>query len=158
MSLEDETKMLQNIELFAHLDPSKLKLLAFTSHWLEFQPGEELFHQGEPGDSAYIVTRGTVEILAETDAGPVLVATRSENEVIGEMAILCDTARTATIRARDNVCTLHVSKDVFVQLVKGSPEIAVEIIRTLANRLEETTAKLSDAKEKLTAAGLDAPG
>jgi CRP-like cAMP-binding protein len=155
MSLEEEAKMLRNIGLFAHLEPSKLKLLAFTSHWLKFQPGEELCHEGDPGDSAYIITDGTADVLVDSENGPVLVATRGKNEVIGEMSILCDTPRTATVRARDTCFTLNVSKDVFMQLLKGSPELSVQIIRTLANRLEESTVKLRDATEKLVAAGLD---
>lgn len=155
MSLEQEAKMLQNIELFAHLDPSKLKLLAFTSHWLNFQPGEELCHQGELGDSAYIITDGTAEVLVDSENGPVLVAERGRNEVIGEMSILCDTPRSATVRAKDTVSTLNISKDVFMQLVRGSPDLAVEIIRTLADRLQESTEKLRDAKAKLAAAGLE---
>ncbi len=155
MSLEEEAKLLRNIGLFAHLDPSKLKLLAFTSRWLEFQAGEELCHEGEHGDSAYIITGGTAEVLVDSENGPVLVATRGKNEVIGEMSILCDTPRTATVRAKDTVHALNVSKDVFMQLVKGSPDIAVQIIRTLANRLEESTAKLRDAKEKLAKAALE---
>ena len=155
MSLEEEAKLLRNIGLFAHLDPSKLKLLAFTSRWLKFGPGEELCHEGEPGDSAYIITDGTVEVLVDAENGPVLVAVRGKNDVIGEMSILCDTPRTATVRARDTCHTLNVSKDVFMQLVKGSPELSGQIIRTLANRLEESTAKLRDAKEKLTSAGLE---
>ncbi|MDH3452818.1 MAG: cyclic nucleotide-binding domain-containing protein [Gammaproteobacteria bacterium] len=155
MSLEEEAKMLRNIGLFAHLDPSKLKLLAFTSHWLKFQPGEELCHEGDPGDSAYIITDGTAEVLVDSEAGPVLIAVRGKNEVIGEMSILCDTPRTATVRAKETCFALSVSKDVFMQLLKGSPELSVQIIRTLANRLEESTAKLRDATEKLVAAGLD---
>ncbi len=155
MSLEEEAKMLRNISLFSHLDPSKLKLLAFTSHWLKFQPGEELCHEGDPGDSAYIITDGTAEVLVESETGPVLVAVRGKNEVIGEMSILCDMPRTATVRAKETCSTLSVSKDVFMQLLKGSPELSVQIIRTLANRLEESTAKLRDATEKLVAAGID---
>ncbi len=155
MSLEEEAKLLKNIGLFAHLDPSKLKLLAFTSQWLKFQPGEELCRQGQRGDSAYIITEGTAEVLVDSDTGPLLVATRGKNEVIGEMSILCDTPRTATVRARDTVSTLHISKDVFMQLVKGSPDIAVQIIRTLASRLDESTNKLKDAREKLSARGED---
>ena len=155
MDLTQETDMLRKIPMFAKLNASKLKLLAFTSHWLKFQPGEELCHEGDPGDSAYIITDGTAEVLVSSENGLVLVATRGKNEVIGEMSILCDTPRTATVRAKDTCSTLNISKDVFMQLLKGSPELSVQIIRTLANRLEESTVKLRDVTEKLVAAGLD---
>ena len=71
------------------------------------------------------------------------------------MSILCDTPRTATVRAHDTCHTLEINKDVFMQLVKGSPELSVEIIRTLAARLDESTNSLSEAREKLSAAGID---
>ena len=155
MSIDEEAKMLQNIAFFEHLEPSKLKLLAFTSHWLKFQPGEEICRQGEPGDSAYIITEGTAEVLVDSDTGPVLVAVRGKNDVIGEMAILCDQPRTATVRARDSLSALNISKDVFMQLVRSSPDMAVHIIRTLADRLEESTAMLRDAKQQLDTTGVN---
>ena len=52
MTLEDEVGVLRRIPLFAKVEPSKLKLLAFTSQRMVFSKGQELFHQGDPGDAA----------------------------------------------------------------------------------------------------------
>ena len=148
MSLESEVKLLRNIPLFAKIDPSKLKLLAFTSDWVTYDAGQQLCTQGEIGDAAYVIIEGVVEVLVDSPDGPVLVSTRGNNEIVGEIAIFCDVRRTATVQARDKVVTLRISKETFLQLVTSYPQVAVEIIRILAVRLTDTTDELSRAKSQ----------
>ena len=96
MSLTKDVEVLRNIPLFATVDPAKLKLLAFTSERLEYLSGEELFHQGDYGDAVYIILEGEADILVDSSTGAVKVATLGKNDIIGEIAILCDVPRTAT--------------------------------------------------------------
>jgi len=70
------------------------------------------------------------------------------NAIIGEIAILCDVPRTATVRADSTLVTLRISKDLFFRLVNEFPQMAVEIMRELARRLEKTTAQLQKAVSK----------
>ena len=56
MSLNEEVELLRNIPLFAKLEPSKLKLLAFTAERITYDPGQVLFNQGDVGDAAYILS------------------------------------------------------------------------------------------------------
>jgi CRP-like cAMP-binding protein len=145
MSLKDEVAMLQRIPFFAQIDPPKLKLLAFTSAKLAFEPGQILFRQGDMGDAAYIIMEGQAEVLVDTPTGPVLVATLNKNEFVGEIAILCDVPRTATVRAKDRLVTLQVSKDLFMRLIIEFPQMAVAIMRELAHRLELANQRLRSA-------------
>ena len=145
MSLNEEVELLQNIPLFSKIAPSKLKLLAFTSDRLTFAPGQELFHQGDPGDAAYIIMDGEADVTVDTPAGEISVAKVGKNDLIGEIAILCDVPRTATIKALSEVTTLAISKELFFQMVTEFPEMAVEIMRELAHRLERTTQQLREA-------------
>ncbi len=145
MSLNDEVEALRSIPLFAKVEASKLKLLAFTSERLVFEPGEVLFHQGDRGDAAYVILDGEVEVIDESQAAAVVVATRGRHEIIGEIAILCDVPRTTTIKAKGRLETLVLSKDLFKRLMVEFPEIAVEIARVLAVRLQMTTTRLSEA-------------
>lgn len=145
MSLNEEVELLQNIPLFSKIAPSKLKLLAFTSDRLTFAPGQELFHQGDPGDAAYIIMDGEADVTVNTPAGEISVAKVRKNDLIGEIAILCDVPRTATIKALSEVTTLAITKELFFQLVTEFPEMAVEIMRELAHRLERTTQQLREA-------------
>jgi len=145
VSLNEEVELLRNIPLFAKLEPSKLKLLAFTSERLTFEEGQVLCQQGDMGDSAYIIVDGTADIIVETPTGPLTVAVVGRNDFVGEIAILCDVPRTATVKATTKLTTLRISKDLFFRLVTEFPQMSVEIMRVLAHRLDKTTTQLRDA-------------
>jgi CRP-like cAMP-binding protein len=145
MSIDKEVEILRQIPLFANIDPAKLKLMAFASERLTFQGGHSLFRQGDPGDAAYIIVEGTADILVDTPSGPITVATLAKNDIVGEIAILCDVPRTATVTAMGELVTLKITKDLFFRMVTDFPEMGVEIMRVLAHRLEQTTAQLLKA-------------
>ena len=145
MSLNEEVELLRNIPLFSKIEPSKLKLLAFTSERLTYAQGQDLFLQGDIGDSAYVIMEGSAEVIVDTPDGPLTVANLGKNDIVGEIAILCDVPRTATVRASSELTTLRISKELFFQLVAEFPQMAVEIMRELATRLERTTAQLRAA-------------
>ena len=145
MSLSEEVELLRNIPLFSNIEPSKLKLLAFTSERLTYAEGQDLVVQGEAGDSAYIIVAGSADVIVDTPDGPLTVARVGKNDIIGEIAILCDVPRTATVRATSELTTLRISKELFFQLVTEFPQMAVEIMRELAARLERTTTQLREA-------------
>jgi CRP-like cAMP-binding protein len=145
MSIKEEVEVLRNIPLFSKLEPAKLKLLAFTSERLAFDADQPLFQQGDPGDAAYIVLEGEADVLINTPRGPVKVASLGRNAIIGEIAILCDVPRTATVVAKVKTVTLKINKDTFFRLVTEFPQISVEIMRELARRLEKTNQQLREA-------------
>jgi CRP/FNR family cyclic AMP-dependent transcriptional regulator len=142
MSLKEEVELLQRIPMFAQVEPAKLKLLAFTSARVTFESGEVLFQQGDMGDAAYLVVEGEADILVNTPSGPIKVATVGKNAFVGEIAILCDVPRTATVRAKDRLVTLRIAKDLFLRLVAEFPSMAVGVMRELAHRLEVNNEKL----------------
>lgn len=148
MSLNEEVELLRNIPLFAKLEPSKLKLLAFTSERITYEAGQVLFQQGDVGDAAYIIVDGSASVLVETGGGEIEVATLGRNDFVGEIAILCDVPRTATVKALSQTVTLRITKDLFFRLVAEFPEMSVEIMRELASRLEHTTQQLREALAK----------
>lgn len=144
MSLNEEVEVLRSVPLFAKIEPSKLKLLAFTSERLTFPAGGELFHQGDPGEAAYIILSGQADVLIDTPSGEMSVAKVGKNDLVGEIAILIDVPRTATIRAETEITTLAINKDLFFRMISEFPGMAVEIMRELAHRLEATTAQLRE--------------
>ncbi len=154
MQLNDEVELLRKVPLFSGIEPAKLKLLAFTSERMNFDKGQSLMRQGEMGNAAYLILSGEADVLADAGGGPVKVASVGRNGFVGEMAILRDQPRTATVTAATNVSTLKITKESFFQLIEDSPKIAVELMRILAQRLEVTTIDLTDAREKLRAAGI----
>ena len=165
MSLAQEYELLRRVPLFTDVEPAKLKLLAFMSERVAFDDGKFLCRQGDPGDAAYLIIEGEVDIVLEGPAGPLTVATIGANEIVAEMAILCDTTRNASVRAKGRVVALRISKEPFMRMVREFPATAVSIMRELAHRLDSTNTQLSRAlfevnrlREGTGAAAGHAPG
>jgi CRP-like cAMP-binding protein len=143
LSLNEEVELLRNIPMFANIEPSKLKLLAFTSERMAFKDGDVLFRQGEQGDSAYVIIGGEADVIVDTPKGPLTVAKLKRNDIVGEIAILCDVPRTATVKAASKLEAMVIAKDLFFRLIMEFPQMAVEIMRELARRLDATNRKLT---------------
>ncbi len=107
-----------------------------------------LCRQGDLGDAAYIIIEGEASVRIGTASGDIEVARLGAGDVVGEIAILCDVPRTATVSAVDRVTTLKITKELFFRLINEFPQIAIEIMRELAARLERTNAQLRDAVSK----------
>ena len=145
MSLKQEFELLRRVPIFAEIEPAKLKLLAFMSERVGFDPGKRLMQQGDPADAAYLIIDGHAEVILETPAGPVIVATLGANDFVGEMAILGDVPRNATVRAKDRLIALRISKEPFLRMVREFPTMAVSIMQELAQRVDLTNKQLSTA-------------
>jgi CRP-like cAMP-binding protein len=145
MSLKQEFELLRRVPMFAEIEPAKLKLLAFMSERVGFDPGKPLMRQGDPADAAYLIIDGYAEVVLETSGGPVIVATLGANEFVGDMGILGNVPRTATVRAKDRVIALRISKEPFMRMVREFPSMAVAIMQELAERLESTNNQLRGA-------------
>jgi len=145
MSLKQEFELLRRVPMFAEIEPAKLKLLAFMSERVGFDPGKQLMREGDPADAAYLIIDGNAEVLVDTPAGPVIVATLGPNVLVGEMGILSDAPRNATVRAKDRVIALRISKEPFMRMVREFPSMAVSIMQELAHRVDLTNHQLSSA-------------
>lgn len=144
--LNAEVEMLRRIPLFSRIEPAKLKLLAFTSEHMTFKEGQVLMRQGEVGNEAYVLMDGRVAVTVDTPQGEIVVAELGDNELIGEIAILCDVPRTASVKALGEVKTLLIRKEQFLQLISQFPQMGIEIMRSLADRLSATNQELAEAK------------
>ena len=145
MSLNEEVDLLRSIPLFTRIEPSKLKLLAFTSEESQFRDGEVLFRAGAATDSAYVVMSGEVEVFADEPVGEPLVVL-GENQLIGEMGVIGNSPRSATLKARGEVRSLRIASDDFLHLMTENPEIALDVMRQLVERLANTTRMLEEAR------------
>jgi CRP/FNR family cyclic AMP-dependent transcriptional regulator len=148
MNLNEEVELLKTVPIFAKMEPARLKLLAFTSERMNFGEGQEVCHQGDPGDTMYVILSGVADVLIDSPSGQIAVAQIKKNNFFGEIAILTDVPRTATIKAREALTTLKITKDTFYRMVSEFPEIGIEVMRVLAHRLEDTNIKLREATAK----------
>jgi CRP/FNR family cyclic AMP-dependent transcriptional regulator len=150
MSLNEEVDLLRQIPMFQKVEQSKLKLLAFTSERLVFQPDQVICEQGEPGDSMYVIVDGEADVIVNLPNGPLTVATLKKNSFFGEIAILCDVPRTATVKATSTLTTLRITTDLFYRLVSEFPQMTIEIMREIAARLDRTTQDLQTTRNELS--------
>jgi CRP-like cAMP-binding protein len=146
--LVNEVELLRRVPLFSGIDPGKLKLLAYTSEVVTYHPGQVLFRKGDVGDAAYVIIKGDAQVTVMTDTGEIPVALLKDGDFLGEIAILCDTPRTATITASTELKTLRIRKEPFFELLKQFPEMAIEMTRLLAERLTRTTAELVEMRQR----------
>ena len=149
MSLNEEVEALRHIPMFSKIEPSKLKLLAFTSERLTFQNGQLICEQGDVGDSMYVIVEGDVDVIINLPGGPMTVASLHKNDIVGDLAILCDVPRTATIQATSELTALRISKDLFYRLATEFPQMTIEVMRVIAQRLIKTTNDLQEMQNEL---------
>lgn len=112
----------------------KLLLLKRT-----FSSGEVLFREGEPGNETFLIREGYVRIT-KTDAGKTIeLATRGPGEIIGEMALIDDKPRSATVTAKTPVGVEIITKGDLKKMLASAPEPLVTILNQLLVRLRDTT-------------------
>ena len=128
-------KTLAQVPLFAGLDRSRLKLLVFTSEVVTYRAEETIIRQGDPGDDAFVILNGDARVYISRDGEERYIRTCSRNDVIGDLALICDMARTASIIAETDVEILRMNKEVFLELIGQDRHASVVIMRDLARRL-----------------------
>ena len=149
MDVSGEAELLRNVPLFSGLSAPELKLLAFTGRVLRFEPGDMLMKQGDRADCAFVILEGTVEVLGESPTGPYLIAVQGKNAILGEMGIIADAPRSASVRAKDHVRALRLSGDVFLRLACENPQRALYIMRQLSSRLSHELATIGTLRAQL---------
>jgi CRP-like cAMP-binding protein len=142
MTIESEVQALRQVPMFRDIDPSRLKLLAFTSERIQFSRGQRFFAQGDAADAAYVILEGKADVVLSNPGGEVKVAELGRNALVGEMGILSDSPRSATIVAAEPSAALRIDKRVFLELLTQFPQMSIAVMRELANRLERTNAQL----------------
>lgn len=142
MTLDSEVQSLRQVPMFRDIDPSRLKLLAFTSERIHYRQGQHFFHQGDVADAAYVILDGRAQVLIEHDGDHLKVAELGRNALVGEMGILSDMPRSATVVAAEPVSALRIDKSVFLELLSQFPQMSIAVMRELALRLERTNAQL----------------
>ncbi len=148
--LKDEVGLLRSVPMFANVMPTKLKLLAFASDRMTYTDGQNIVRQGDPSDAAYVIIDGVADVLVSSrDGSENVVAQLGRNAMLGDMGILAEIPRTATVRAKGDVEALKIRKDHLMEMVMDSPVLASEVLKSLVDRLAKTTRDLADCKDEL---------
>ncbi len=114
----------------------------FAKFLTHFQAGTVLFHEGDEGDDMYIVQSGRVAIKKRVKDGEAVLATMEKGDFFGEMAILERLPRSASAEVTEDGDLIVISSEVFGDMIKANPEIAVRMLRKYSIRLRETNKQL----------------
>ncbi|NNF09002.1 MAG: cyclic nucleotide-binding domain-containing protein [Acidimicrobiia bacterium] len=131
-------KLLTSIELFSALDDVALAKLSAGAESLHLRGGEVLLREGDPSDALYVVASGRMQAFVTTDGTEALVGEIGRGEVIGEMGILADEARSATVRALRDSNLLRFPRDMFVGFLHDHPEELFAITQLIIQRLRRS--------------------
>jgi CRP-like cAMP-binding protein len=127
--------VLQGVPLFQGLPRADLERIARLVRGRKVEAAELVFREGDPGDKFYIVFSGSVEIIKERPRGDnERLAVKRAGEAFGEMSLLSDAPRSASVRATEQTQLLAVSRDQFDELL-GGESLAVRLLQGLARAL-----------------------
>ncbi len=114
-------------------------------HTREVRKGEFIFRQGEKSDCVAYVTRGRVEVLREIDGKYMAIGHVRAGEYVGEMGVLEDKPRSATVRAVEDSTMEFTERDEFLRLISEDPEQSLELLVRLSARLREADGLVAEA-------------
>jgi len=152
-----DAELLQKSPLLAGLSKESLDQLVKMSQAVTLSAGEKLIEEGDAGDSAYVILDGELEVSKRSGARDIVLSTRRAGDLIGEMALLNQAPRMATVRATRDSRLLKIPAEAFEQLLRSSPEATLAILHTVTARLRNTEALLHQ-REKMAALGTLAAG
>ena len=135
--------ILSRVDLFSSLDKKDLQVLTHSCQERSYPAGATLIQQGDTGVGLYVITKGNVRVQmahdpdkAEQDLG-----TYGSGAVLGEMALLDDLPRSATVTAVDDVTALLLPVWEFRSVVRNHPDIALKLLSVLSRRLRKVESR-----------------
>jgi len=123
-----------------------------TTEHLNLEPGEVLFCEGDAGDNLYVIASGLLRVEKAAGDRNQTISTLGPGEFVGEMSVLIGSRRTATVIAEEACDLMPYDADTLVELLQRSPTVALRMIQLLANRLRETTERITLIDPALTQA------
>jgi CRP/FNR family transcriptional regulator/CRP/FNR family cyclic AMP-dependent transcriptional regulator len=135
--------LLARSDLFAGLTPTELEAIARACEPREFERDETIFAMLEPADGLYVIASGRVKVCVSSSGGKELIlATLGPGQFFGEMALLDDAPRSATVIAQLPTSTYRIRRQDFEQLLESHPSIARKLLRELSLRLRRANAQM----------------
>jgi CRP-like cAMP-binding protein len=126
---------LKKVALFGDFELEELlNLVAITSE-VEVKAGENIIAEGESGSSAYVIVSGMVEVYRKTTRGDVILATLEQAQYFGEMAIIENEPRSASVRARGDCRLLRLDGRQFRRMMESNAVLSFRLVQVFSRRL-----------------------
>lgn len=129
---------IKNIPLFKHLQDARLKEIAARCKSARHKKGDVVFHKTDMSTDLYIVISGKLKaVLADEEGGEIVLALFENGDFFGELSLLDGKGRSATIVADTDAELAILRKDMFLDLLYKNPQMSVELMTTLVERLRK---------------------
>jgi CRP-like cAMP-binding protein len=135
-SQDTKVQALKRAPLFEGLSRKELVLLARVTEDLEVPAGKVLCREGETGQEFFVIVEGKTDVTSKGKR----VATRGDGDFVGEIALLEDTKRTATVTAKTPLRLFVLTRRDFRRLVNENPSVERKVLQALARRVVELSA------------------
>ena len=149
MSVQDQVSLLRKIELFANVDESHLKVLAFATERVTIRAGEMLIRQGDDAVAAFVIVNGEAEAFIGDQDTTSRFMDVDRNAFVGEMAMLSDQNYAASVRATSDIEALRITRELFFRVIDEFPEMAREVMEVVSRRLDGTLDDLNGISRDL---------
>ena len=127
---------LRRVPLFERLDPEDLQRVAAVADERTFAPGTAIVREGEVGDELFVILEGRVRVeKLDAEGSSRSIRTYDPGDHFGELAVLLERPRVATVVAEDDVRTLVISGEGLTAILRERPEAAMAMLATLAERI-----------------------
>lgn len=141
---QDAVRALQRVRIFADLDPADLALLARRVRLRRCPRGSFILQQDEPGSIAFFIVSGSVDVLLESDDGRQFVVARlGAGDHFGEMSLLDEEPRSATVVATEDTEVFLLQREDFLRELEQHPRLMRHMLSTLTRRLRATDEQLA---------------
>lgn len=139
------TQALQLVPFFNNLNEEEADNLAKRLVLRHFSAGQIIFHHGDPGGLLYIISKGKVKITTSTpDGQEAMLAIFGAGDFFGELALLDDSPRSATVEALEPTETLTLHREEFIRYISDNPDFALHVLHTLAQHIRRLNNQISD--------------
>ena len=142
ISTGEKILLLKGIEIFSGLDPSELAAIASVTEELDYTEGRVVIKQNDPGESLFLIIQGRVQVVMEEAEGQeVLLNYIEAGGAFGEMALIDDNPRSATIRTVEPCRFLILHKQEFKDIAMEFPRVTLQICSVLSQRIRDIQGK-----------------
>ena len=137
--------VLARVDLFSTLDKKELQMLAKSCQERSYKAGTTILPQGDAGAGLYVIKSGKVRIMqaVDPDRAEVELDTEGPGGVLGEMALLDDMPRSASVVAEEDVTALLLPVWEFRTVLRSHPDIALKLLAVLSRRLRKAQMRRS---------------
>jgi len=129
------TDFLKRVSWFQDLDSKSLEAISNAAVEQSYQPGQLIMRQGDTGVGAFIIRSGKVEVVQERDGKETKLATLGPGDVVGEMALLDEFPRSASVRAVEPTTALGIQRWHFRGILESHPQLALALLPILTRRI-----------------------